>query len=89
MASHHEPSPREAVAELFGRLAHVQAATVSLRSLTDLQSTAPALLADALRGLERDLRLAASEAHSAAARMAAVNCSPRPRSPVSAVSSTP
>ena len=65
-------SPREALSELFERLARVQAAAGSLRSETDMHSTTPALLADTLRGLEHDLRLAASEARRAAARMAAV-----------------
>ena len=66
----HPPSPREILAELFDRLSRVQAAAGSLRSLTDMHSTAPAMLAVALQGLERDLLLAAGEADSAAARMA-------------------
>ncbi len=66
----HDPSTREILAELFSRLARVQAAAGSLRSLTDMHSTAPAMLADALHGLEHDLLLAAGEADSAAARMA-------------------
>ena len=69
--TNHPLSSREILGELFDRLARVQAAAGSLRSLSDMHSTAPAMLADALRGLERDLRLAAGEADSAAARMAA------------------
>ena len=69
--THHPPSSREILGELFDWLARVQAAAGSLRSLSDMHSTAPAMLADALQGLERDLRLAAAEADSAAARMAA------------------
>ena len=66
-------SSREALSELFDRLSRVQAAAGSLRSEADMHSTAPALLADTLRGLEHDLRLAAKEARSVAERMATVS----------------
>ena len=66
----HDPSTREILAELFSRLGRVQAAAGSLRSLTDMHSTPPAMLVDALHGLEHDLLLAAGEADNAAARMA-------------------
>jgi hypothetical protein len=66
----HSPSSREILAELFDQLARVQAAAGSLRSLTDMHSTAPAMLADALQGVTRDLLLAAGKADSAAARLA-------------------
>ena len=69
--THHPPSSREILGDLFNRLARVEAAAGSLRSLSDMHSTGPAMLADALQGLERDLRLAAGEADCAAARMAA------------------
>ena len=67
--THHPPTRREILAPVTDRLARVQAAADSARSLADMRSTSDELIADALHALERDLVLAAREVGNAAQRI--------------------
>jgi hypothetical protein len=68
-ATYHHPSKREQVAGLMTRLARVQAAGESLRTLVDLNHTGTSTVAAALETLEHELLLAAREADAARARI--------------------
>jgi hypothetical protein len=63
-AAYHHPTRREQAGALFDRLARVQAASGSVRSLVGAQDSSSSALAGALLALERDLELALRDAEA-------------------------
>jgi hypothetical protein len=68
-ATSHHPSRREILGDLFDRLKRVQAAGGTVHSLADAQDATTLTLCDALKALERDLRLAADQTELALAQI--------------------